>query len=78
MEETYTYQPLVQFLYHEMSACEAVEMAQLIEEDNFLHAEFNLLLSAKAQLPKVQFSPSKSSISNILQYSAKTALEAQY
>jgi hypothetical protein len=75
MEETYTYQPLVQFLYHEMPAVDAVEMAHLIEEDPFLHAEFNMLLTAKAQLPKVQFSPSKSSISNILQYSATSAME---
>jgi hypothetical protein len=52
-------------------------MAHLIEDDHFLHAEYNALLSAKAQLPKVQFSPSKSCINNILQYSAKTAMEAQ-
>jgi hypothetical protein len=77
MEETYTYQSLVQFMYHEMPAGDAVEMAHLIEDDHFLHAEYNALLSAKAQLPKVQFSPSKSCINNILQYSAKTALEAQ-
>lgn len=76
MEETYTYQPLVQFLYHEMPAGDAVEMAHLIEDDDFLHAEFNTLLQGKAQLPKVLFNPSKSSISNILQYSAKAALEA--
>ncbi len=77
MEETYTYQTLVQFLYHEMPAGEAVEMAHLIEEDDLLHAEFNILLSGKSQLPKALFSPLKSSISNILQYSVKTALEAQ-
>ena len=77
MEETYTYDSLVQFLYHEMSAVEAVEMTHMIEEDSYLHAEFNALLLAKAQLPKVQFSPAKTTISNILQYSAKSALEAQ-
>ncbi len=77
MEETYTYLNLVQFLYHEMPAGEAVEMKYLIEGDDLLHAEFNTLLSGKSQLPKALFSPSKSSISNILQYSARTALEAQ-
>ena len=77
MEETYTYQPLVQFLYHEMPACEAIEMANLIEEDAFLRAEFNGLQLAKSQLPKAQFNPSKISISKILLHSAKTALEAQ-
>ena len=77
MEETYTYHSLVQFLYHEMPAGDAVEMAHTIEESDFLHAEFNQLLLAKAQLPKVLFHPSKNSINNILQYSAKPALEAQ-
>lgn len=78
MDKTYTYQPLVQFLYHEMPAGDALEMAHCIEDDEYLHAEFNLLLSAKSQLPKVLFSPSKTSISNILQYSAKTAVETPY
>ncbi len=78
MKETYTYQPLVQFVYHELSAADAVEMAHSIEGDAFLHAEFNLLLKAKAQLPKALFSPSQTSVNKILQYSAKAALEAQY
>lgn len=77
MEETYTYDALIQYLYHEMPAAEVVEMVHSIESDDYLHAEFNALHAAKAQLPKVQFQPSKSSVSNILLYSAKTALEAQ-
>lgn len=77
MEKTYTYQSLVQFLYHDMSASDAVEMAHAIENDDALHADYNLLLTAKAQLPKALFNPSKNCISNILQYSAETALEAQ-
>ena len=77
MEETYTYHSLVQFLYHDMPACDAVELTQLIEDNQFLRAEFNGLLLAKSQLPKAHFNPSKISISNILRYSAKTALEAQ-
>ena len=77
MEETYTYQTLVQFLYHEMPAGDAVEMAHLIEADEFLHAEFNSLHTAKAMLPKALFNPSKNSINNILRYSEKTALGAR-
>jgi hypothetical protein len=78
MEETYTYPSLVQFLYHEMPAGDAVEMAHTIEESDFLHAEFNQMLKAKAMLPKVLFQPAKNTINSILQYSAKTALEAHY
>lgn len=76
MEETYTYDAqLVQFLYRELSAGDAVEMSHLIEDDAEISADFNSLIFAKAQLPKVQFNPSPSVLHNILQYSAKTALE---
>ena len=76
MEKTYTYDnALVQFLYHEMPAAEAVEMVAMIEEDPNLHAEFNSLLLSKTQLPKVQFHPSRATLNNILRYSAKSATE---
>jgi hypothetical protein len=77
MKDAHTYQSLVQFLYHEMPAGDAVEMAHLIEGDGVLHAEFNMLRAAKSQIPKVQFNPSTATITNILQHSAKTALETQ-
>lgn len=77
MEETYTYfDDLVQFVYHEMSPENAVEMTHLIDEDPSLRAVFNDILMAKTQLPKVLFNPSQKAISNILQYSANTAVEA--
>ena len=79
MEETYTYDAqMVQFLYRELSGGEAVEMAHRIEEDSKMGSDFNVLLFAKAQLPKVQFNPSPNVLQNILQYSAKTALEAHF
>jgi hypothetical protein len=78
MEETYTIEDaLVQFIYSEMSAQEAVFMADLIQEDPELHQEFDALLLAKTQLPKAQFNPSPSVLHHILQYSTKTTLEAQ-
>lgn len=79
MEETYTYDAqMVQFLYRELSAGDAVEMAHLIEDDAEISADFNILLFAKAQLPKVRFNPSPTVLQNILQYSSKTALEAHF
>lgn len=77
MQEQYTYDALIQFLYHELPADEAMEMSNLLEEEPELLFEFNMLRAAKMQLPKVQFNPSPAVISNILQYSTKTALEAQ-
>ncbi len=79
MEETYTYDAqMVQFLYRELSAGDAMEMAHMIEDNSDICADFNALLFAKAQLPKVQFNPSPSVLHNIMQYSAKTALEAHF
>lgn len=76
MKETYTYDALVQFLYREMPAHEAVEMVEHLDEDPELRAMFDDLLLAKTQLPKIQFNPSTAVLNNILQYSTKTALEA--
>ena len=76
MEKTYTYDDaLVQFLYHEMPAADAVEMVAMLEDDSDLHAEFSSLLLAKTQLPKVQFHPSQMVVDNILRYSARTGAE---
>lgn len=76
MEENYTMNALVQFMYREMPAEEAVEMAHLIDEDPDVRAVFDDLLLAKIQLPKARFNPSNAALNNILQYSTKTAFEA--
>jgi hypothetical protein len=76
MEENYTINALVQFIYREMPAEEAVEMAQLIEENPEMREMFDTLLLAKIQLPKARFNPSNVALNNILQYSTKTAFEA--
>lgn len=76
MEENYTMNALVQFLYHEMPAEEAVEMAHQIEENPEMREMFDSILLAKVQLPKAKFNPSNAALDNILQYSTKTAFEA--
>ena len=76
MEENYTLNSLVQFMYREMPAEEAVEMAHLIDEDPEVREMFDSLLLAKIQLPKARFNPSNAALNNILQYSTKTACEA--
>lgn len=76
MEDTYTNDALVQFLYHEMSAVEAIEMAHAIEADEYLLSEFRSMQRAKSHLVRVLFQPSSVSVNNILRYSASTALEA--
>jgi len=77
MEEKYTYESLVQFLYRDLPANEAVRLTHHLEENSGLRTAFEDLLHAKNQLPKVQFNPAPAVLNNILQYSTKTALEAQ-
>ncbi|MCB0531382.1 MAG: hypothetical protein H6574_25100 [Lewinellaceae bacterium] len=77
MEKNYTYESLVQFLYHDMPADEAVLMTQHLEANLEMRAAFEEMLFAKNQLPKAHFNPAPAVLNNILQYSTKTALEAQ-
>lgn len=77
MKETYTYDALVQFLYHELSAQEVVEMTSLLEDDVEMLAVLQGFASAKAEFPKVQFMPSATTLNNILKYSAQSMLEVQ-
>lgn len=77
MQENYTYDALVHFLYHDMPADEAAKTIQQLEEDAAFRAAFDELVVAKNLLPKARFNPSPAVLNTILQYSTKTALEAQ-
>ncbi len=77
MHHYYVEEELVRFLYHEMSAEEAARMRQRLASDPALRIELKALQQAKQTLPKVQFLPAPDVIHRILQYSTKTALEAQ-
>lgn len=78
MEEPYTSNALVQFMYRDLEPGDAIEMAHLIDEDDELFDLYTQLLFAKNQLPKAAFNPSTAVLNNILQYSTKTTLEAQF
>ena len=77
MEKDYLYQHLLCYAYRELPADEALATAQLLEEDNETMELFEEIRKTKVQLPKVQFNPSDTVLHKILQYSTKTALEAQ-
>jgi hypothetical protein len=77
MFKSYSEDDLIRFLYHEMSAEEAARMKHRLAADLELRAEFHALQQARQTLPKVQFLPTSNTVHRILQYSTKTALEAQ-
>ncbi len=63
---------MMRFLYREMSADEALNFSQEIENSPAAQAEFSSLLEAKMALPKASFEPSDEAIENILRHSART------
>lgn len=76
MEET-LHTDLMRFMYREMSASEALDFSQILDENRPLRREFDSLLEAKVSLPKVRFNPSDETLENILRYSSQTAFETQ-
>lgn len=77
MEQNFTPNHLIKYLYKETTASETLAINEALNEDIQLMEEFEGLYAAYKQLPKVTFRPSKSAVHNILKYSQQTALEEQ-
>jgi precorrin-6B methylase 1 len=75
MKQKFTPNHLVKYLYNENTASERLAIDEALTYDANLQEEYNELKAAHQQLSKVRFSPSSSSIQNILKYSRSTALE---
>lgn len=78
MDHIPTLNDLVALAYHDMNANETHHCFNVLEQQSELKAQYEEMGSCKALLPKVLFNPSPETISNILQYSAKTAAGACY
>ncbi|MCB0568432.1 MAG: hypothetical protein KDC66_01645 [Phaeodactylibacter sp.] len=77
MKQKFTPDVLIKYLYSETTATERLEIDEALFEDVALREEYEGLLQAYHQLPKVTFSPSRSTVQGILKYSERTALEKQ-
>ena len=75
MKHNFTQNDLIRFIYKETSAAETVAIHGALSEDPLLYEQYELLLESSMQFPKVQFSPSNSTIQKILGYSEQTTLE---
>ena len=69
MTHHYTENQLIQFLYKECDLFDKLEMEFAMEGDSTLLEEYNDMMLSYHTLPKVLFSPKKSSIDAILAYS---------
>lgn len=68
-----TYDALVRFVYRDSDADEARMLAEKIGTDLETRLMRDELLTAKMQLPKVQFNPAPATLNNILAYSRMAA-----
>ena len=75
MQQKFTKNQLIKYLYKETSATETLAINDAINEDWKLYEQYEVLQYAKQQLPKAVFRPSISSIQRILNHSANTAVE---
>jgi len=73
MEQDYTSNVLIKYLYRETSLTETLEIENAISEDSKVRAEYQRLKNGCARFPKVTFYPTDETISNILTHSRLSA-----
>lgn len=76
MEEIYTENALVRYLYKESDLFERLEIEDALENDHRLFQLFLRLKKTKNNLSHLALIPSVSSLQNILNYSAALSVEA--
>ncbi|MEM1119070.1 MAG: hypothetical protein AAGJ18_01390 [Bacteroidota bacterium] len=76
MEQTFTNNDLVKFIYKETDIFETLEIQNALTEDADLMDQYQALMGGFMELPAVTFAPAPSVLQNILKYSAKTRVEA--
>jgi len=69
MIKTFTENDLVRFLYDELSVNEKAALEQALVTDEDLRTELEELKAVQKDLGKVSFSPSKSAVNKILEFS---------
>jgi hypothetical protein len=69
MEQSYTENDLIQFIYRDMEAVDYCELLFSIDDNPELKDTYESLITAKNDLPKVSFTPSTTSMNMIMAYS---------
>lgn len=73
MEQPYTQEHLVQFIYKETPVLETFEIEDALENNVVLANQCATLISAFNKLPEVKLNPSNQTILRLLDYSRKPA-----
>jgi len=78
MTHNYTPELLITYVYGETDIADRLELEYALENNAQLKAQYLDILNSYKNVPKVTFSPKKSTLDNILNYSKSTSLEANF
>ena len=75
MTHNYTPELLIKYVYGEHDIADRLELEYVLENNAKVRAQYLDILNSYKNVPKATFSPRKSTMSSILNYSASTSLE---
>jgi len=75
MKQKFTLNHLIKYIYKETTVAETLEINKALLKDFQLFQEYQELLFAHRQLPKVKFDAKTSTLNSILNYSKQATLE---
>ncbi|MDC1283830.1 hypothetical protein N8Z19_00325 [Saprospiraceae bacterium] len=78
MTHNYTPELLIKYVYGEADIVDRLELEYGLENNAPLRAQYLDILNSYRNVPKVAFSPKKSILDNILNYSKSTLLETNF
>lgn len=78
MTHNYTPELLIKYVYGETDIADRLELEYALENNALLRAQYLDILNSYRNVPKVAFSPKKSTLDNILNYSKSTSLETNF
>ncbi|MEL7121765.1 MAG: hypothetical protein AAFO07_20115 [Bacteroidota bacterium] len=77
MQQTFTTEQLILFIYNELSTKDTMALRKAIQRSPELKKQYKELVAAQRQLPKVKFKASTGVLNRIKSYSKSTAFEEQ-
>ncbi len=75
MKQKFTLNHLIKYIYKETTVAETLEINEALLKDFQLYQQYQELLFAQRQLPKVKFDAKTSTLNSILSYSKQATLE---
>ncbi len=78
MDQKFTKNHLLKFIYKETNAAETLAINEALNSDFELLEKYHDLLQGYHQLPKVKFNPSDAALQRIMRHSKRTSVEPQH